>query len=72
LQRKLHGVTDDIRQKRRARVIATGRAEIVQVARDLARTFEKGFTSVIANRASLKEASSAIPELADRSIDLPE
>jgi Zn-dependent M16 (insulinase) family peptidase len=72
LQRKLHRITDDMRQKRRTRLIATGRAEVVQAAAELARGFHKGFTSVIANRASLTEASSAVPELADRSIDLPE
>ena len=72
LQRKLHGVTDDMRQKRRDRLIATSRAEVVRAARELTRTFDQGFTSVIANRASLNEARAEIPELGDRSIDLPE
>jgi presequence protease len=72
LQRKLHGVTDELRQKRRTLLIATGRTEVVRAARELARTFDKGFTSVIANRASLKEAAATVPELGDRSIDLPE
>ena len=72
LQRRLHGVTDRMRQERRARLIATHRAEVVEAARGLAREFDKGFTSVIANRASLSEAKVAIPELGDRSIDLPE
>ena len=72
LQRKLHGVTDRMRQERRGRLIATRRAEVVQAARQLAKAFDKGFTSVIANRASLNEAKAAIPELDDRSIDLPE
>lgn len=72
LQRKLHGVTDQMRQERRDRLIEARRAQIVDAARELSRSFDRGFTSVIANRASLSEAAAAIPELGDRSIDLPE
>lgn len=72
LQRRLHGVTDDIRQKRRDRLIATRREDVVRAARELTRSFDQGFTSVIANRASLNGAQAVIPELGDRSIDLPE
>lgn len=72
LQRRLHGVTDRMRQDRRRGLIATGLAEVVRAARELAKTYDKGFTSVIANRASLSEAASTMPELGDRSIDLPE
>jgi len=72
LQRKLHGVTDQMRQERRNKLIATHRAEVVRAARELAKTFGQGFTSVIANRTSLNEATATVPELGDRSIDLPE
>ncbi len=72
LHRKLHGVTDRMRQERRKRLIATRKAEVAHAARELSNVFDKGFTSVIANRASLSEAAAAIPELGDRSIDLPE
>jgi hypothetical protein len=72
LQRKLHGVSDELRQKRRDRLIATRQADVVRVAHELLQTFDQGFTSVIANRASLSEALTAVPELGDRSLNLPE
>ena len=72
LQRRLHGITDEGRQARRDRLIATRRSELSRAARKLSEAFDQGFTSVIANRASLAEAATAVPELAGRAIDLPE
>ncbi|HVP18010.1 MAG TPA: insulinase family protein, partial [Spirochaetia bacterium] len=61
LQRRLHAVTDEMRQERRDRLIATRRAQVVEAARELSRTYDDGFTTVIANRASLGEAAAAMP-----------
>ena len=72
LQRRLHGITDESRQARRDRLIATRRGELCRAAHELSEAFDQGFTSVIGNRASLAEATTAVPELADRAIDLPE
>ena len=72
IQRKLHGVTDDARQARRRSLLATDRKGIGEAARLLRASAGKGFTAVIANRASLAEAAREIPALAGRIIELPE
>jgi presequence protease len=72
LQRRLHGVTDEARQARREKLIATGAEDLRAAARLLRETYDRGFTAVIANRQSLAHATEEMPELAGRTLDLPE
>ncbi|HTO23653.1 MAG TPA: insulinase family protein, partial [Spirochaetia bacterium] len=72
LQRSLHGITDEARQARRTSLLAVDRRGISEAARGLIQEFEKGFTAVIASRASLAEAQKQVPELGARVTDLPE
>jgi hypothetical protein len=72
LQRRLHGVTDEARQARRERLIAADAGDLRTAARELRETYDRGFTAVIANRQSLARATEEMPELAGRTLDLPE
>ena len=72
LQRTLHGITDEARQARRTSLLSVDRRGISEAARGLIQEFERGFTAVIASRASLAEAQKQVPELAARVTDLPE
>jgi Zn-dependent M16 (insulinase) family peptidase len=72
LQRKLHGITDEARQARRTSLLAVERKGIAEAARGLIQSSSRGFTAVIANRRSLEDAASQVPELAGRVTDLPE
>jgi len=72
LQRKLHGITDEARQARRTSLLAVERQGIAEAARQLIQSSSRGFTAVIANRRSLEDAASQVPELGGRVTDLPE
>jgi Zn-dependent M16 (insulinase) family peptidase len=72
LQRKLHGITDDARQARRASLLGVDRKGIAAAARELIRSASGGFTAVIANRRTLQDAAAQLPELGGRVTDLPE
>jgi Zn-dependent M16 (insulinase) family peptidase len=72
LQRVLHGVTDDARQARRARLLAVNRASLAAAAHALRGRSAEGFTAVIASRAALQAAAADMPVLATRVLDLPE
>ncbi len=72
LQRKLHGITDEARQARRTSLLAVQRQGISEAAHELIQSSSRGFTAVIANRRSLEDAASQVPELAGRVTDLPE
>jgi Zn-dependent M16 (insulinase) family peptidase len=72
IQRKLHGITDDARQARRTLLLAVDRHGISRAAKLLRESAGRGFTAVIANKRSLEEAAAEIPELAGRTIELPE
>jgi presequence protease len=72
LQRVLHGVSDDARQSRREKLLATTRATLAAAARALrARAGESGI-AVIGSRAALAAAAQDVPALAARVLDLPE
>lgn len=72
LQRKLHGVTDDVRQARRERLLSADRRAVGHAAGALQEGFERGFTAIIANRQTVAEAAAEIPELGRKVVDLPE
>jgi hypothetical protein len=72
LQRTLHGVSDAARQARRTQLIDTDGAALREAAQALLAGFDRGFTAVIASRQSLSEAAADMPELAGRTVDLPE
>jgi hypothetical protein len=72
LQRKLHGVSDAARQARRTQLIDTDGTALREAAQALLAGFDRGFTAVIASRQSLSEAAADMPELAGRTVDLPE
>jgi Zn-dependent M16 (insulinase) family peptidase len=72
LQRKLHGVTDEVRQERRDRLVAVDPAALADAARKLRTFFDQGFSAVISNRKALGEAAAELPELGGRPVDLPE
>jgi len=72
MQRKLHGITDEARQARRTLLLGVGRRGISEAAHELIASSSRGFTAVIANRRSLDDAASQVPELAGRVTDLPE
>jgi Zn-dependent M16 (insulinase) family peptidase len=72
LQRRLHGVTDEARQARRQRLIATDAGSVCAAARLLSEGYDRGSTAVIANRQALARATEEMPELGGRSLDLPE
>jgi len=72
LQRKLHGITDEARQSRRASLLEVQRKGISETACELISSTSRGFTVVIANRRSLEDAASQVPELGGRVTDLPE
>ncbi|HEY9593195.1 MAG TPA: insulinase family protein, partial [Spirochaetia bacterium] len=72
LQRRLHGVSDALRQARRTALLSVDRSAVMKVAGMLRAGYGRGFTAVIANRRSLQEAAGDTPELGDRTIDLPE
>jgi hypothetical protein len=72
LQRMLHGVTDEARQERRVTLLQADRRAVSDAARALREGYARGFTAVIANRASLQEAAAQMAELNGRIIDLPE
>jgi Zn-dependent M16 (insulinase) family peptidase len=72
LQRKLHGITDEARQARRASLLGVQRQGISETAHELILSSSRGFTAVIANRRSLEDAASQVPELRGRVTDLPE
>jgi len=72
LQRKLHGITDEARQARRTSLLAVERQGISEAAHELIQSSSRGFTAVIANRRSLEDAASQLPELAGKVTDLPE
>jgi Zn-dependent M16 (insulinase) family peptidase len=72
MQRKLHGITDEARQARRTLLLGVGRHGISEAAHELLASASRGFTAVIANRRSLDDAASQVPELAGRVTDLPE
>jgi hypothetical protein len=72
MQRRLHGITDDARQARRASLLAVDRAAVSDAARMLRESAHKGFTAVIAGRRSLDEAAGELPELSGRITELPE
>jgi hypothetical protein len=72
LQRKLHGVKDEARQARRDKLIRTDPGTLAEAARMLRKSFDAGFTAVIANRQSLAEATAELPDLGGRVVNLPE
>jgi presequence protease len=72
LQRRLHGITDEARQGRREKLIAARPGDLREAARLLRETWDRGFTAVISNRQALARAAEEMPELAGRSLDLPE
>jgi Zn-dependent M16 (insulinase) family peptidase len=72
LQRRLHGVSDTARQARRDGLLAVDRRAVAQAAAALQEGFDRGFTAIIANRQTVADAASEMPELGRRVVDLPE
>ncbi len=72
LQRRLYGITDELRQSHRSRVLGMDRTSLVEAARILLDGYEKGFSVVISNRAAIERAGREMAELAASVREIPE
>ncbi len=72
LQRKLHGVTDAMRQARRDGLLAADGRSLAAAAAAILAGWDGGASAVIANRGALADAAREMPELGARVTELPE
>ncbi|MCX7040974.1 MAG: insulinase family protein, partial [Spirochaetes bacterium] len=72
LQRKLHGVTDAMRQARRDGLLAADGRSLAAAATAMLAGWDRGASAVIANRGALADAAREMPELGARVTELPE
>jgi Zn-dependent M16 (insulinase) family peptidase len=72
LQRKLHGVTDAMRQARRDGLLAADGRSLAAAAAAILAGWGRGASAVIANRGALADAAREMPELGARVTELPE
>jgi hypothetical protein len=72
LQRKLHGVTDAMRQARRDGLLAADGRSLAAAAAAILAGWDRGASAVIANRGALADAAREMPELGARVTELPE
>ena len=72
LQRKLHGVTDAMRQARRDGLLAADGRSLAEAAAVMLAGWDRGASAVIANRSALADAAREVPELGARVTELPE
>jgi len=70
-KRKLYGITDEIRQKRRTFQLSAGAADLRREAGNLLGSWEQRSVSVIAGREALDEAAGELAELAESRVVLP-
>jgi len=70
-KRKLYGVTDELRQRRREFILEVNREKLVRVAENLIKNFDCGFKVVISNEKAIAAASEILPELKERSKIIP-
>jgi Zn-dependent M16 (insulinase) family peptidase len=69
LKRRLLGISDELRQRRRDQLLASSPADLAQAAGRLLAGWERGQTVVLAGREALKQAS---PELSGKVTELPD
>lgn len=72
IQRHLYGITDAMRQERRALVLAADSDALKRTAGTLLQGFDRGFSVVVAGRKAIEEAGREKPELLSAVIELPE
>ncbi|MFH0813644.1 MAG: insulinase family protein, partial [Pseudomonadota bacterium] len=70
-RRKLCGITDELRQKRREIMLGVNRDALAFSARHLLEEFDKGFAVVLSNHNAIGEASNEWKELKDQVQELP-
>lgn len=71
LKRELHGITDDLRQKRRFEILHTNSNDLAESAQRLLKTFDQGVSAVLAGQDALNKASRDIPALKNNCISIP-
>ncbi len=72
LQRRLYGITDELRQTHRSLVLDVDSAVLQAAARDLLAEFDKGFSVVVSNRTAVAQAGAEMAELAAIVREIPE
>ncbi|MBW1678963.1 MAG: insulinase family protein [Deltaproteobacteria bacterium] len=71
LRRKLCGITDELRQKRREVILGVNKDSLAYSAQQLLEEFDNGFTVVMSNKNAIFEASQNLKELKRCMIEVP-
>jgi Zn-dependent M16 (insulinase) family peptidase len=71
LQRRLRGITEAARARRRGLVLGCTGADLAAAARGLLDGWDRGSTAVLAGRAAINEASRTLPELGEVVREVP-
>jgi presequence protease len=72
LQRRLYGLTDELRQARRTQVLGIDGAALAGAARSLLGTFDRGVSVILSHRAAVDAASREMAELAESVREIPD
>ncbi|HPD60542.1 MAG TPA: hypothetical protein PKV48_02120, partial [Thermodesulfobacteriota bacterium] len=70
-KRKLYGVTDELRQKRRDFILAVDRKKLALAAEGLIKGFDNGFAVVMSNKKAITDASENLKELKQHIKEVP-
>jgi hypothetical protein len=69
--RKLYGISDELRQKRRDVILETSRDSLALSARHLVEAFGNGFTVVMSNRSAIDHAANTLEALKENMREIP-
>ncbi len=71
LRRRLYGISDDMRQRKREELLATKPSELAEAARRILDGFDDAYTAVMAGKDAVEAAASRNPGLGEHMIVLP-
>jgi hypothetical protein len=69
--RRLYGISDELRQKRRNVILETSRDSLASSARHLLEEFDNGFTVVMSNRSAIEHAADTLKPLKENMWEIP-